>query len=607
MAGPTFVQGCQGFSIGSGTTATAAFGSNNTSGNLLVVGVLSFAKTAVPESYGGVSVSDSQYNTYHSLINEQYLGGGVTVAIFYCLSCAAGANTVTLTSGTPNYNIFLVAHEVAGDAGKVWTACGWNFATDTASGILNMTGYGNFNPSPAGATYYTFVCSGMDSDNQQPSPYNTPIIWNNRQFVQNTTPINTGSTTTGGAALDFYGSLTSWDSLTGGIQMSQILLADGRPLWTWIGCLGCFANALPTLSVPVATPAAGTYTGPQSVALVQAQGKPMYYTTNGTTPTTASTLYSGPITVSANMTINVLAHDSSMTYQDVYGQYTYYISPAPPPDSNITISWERRTRISGAWLDGQGTVPLSEESEVYDLEIWDDTGSNLIRSALGLTSKSFLYTSGMQYQDFGAYKASVYVKVYQKSAVVGRGFAGINPTCGIDPSWNSSGNSGDASSIQGIPVANVTPTDGQILQYVAGSGAWVPRGPMLKRITTSKTTGSIANNTSENGSWNVGCGTFVLLKIQVDRACRVELYSTAAFQSADSSRAYNTPPTAGAQNGIICDFGFTTGETWVCSPDLLGSNGDSSPADLVYYNITNLSGSTSTVTVTLTIVPLEVI
>ncbi len=36
---------------------------------------------------------------------------------------------------------------------------------------------------------------------------------------------------------------------------------------------------------------------------------------------------------------------------------------------NLTISWVRRTRVGGEWLDGTGTVPLSESSEAYEVDI----------------------------------------------------------------------------------------------------------------------------------------------------------------------------------------------------------------------------------------------
>jgi hypothetical protein len=59
---------------------------------------------------------------------------------------------------------------------------------------------------------------------------------------------------------------------------------------------------------PTFSPAPGTYTTAQTVALSSATpGAKIYYTTNGTTPTTASTAYTAPITVAATTTLEAIA------------------------------------------------------------------------------------------------------------------------------------------------------------------------------------------------------------------------------------------------------------------------------------------------------------
>lgn len=37
--------------------------------------------------------------------------------------------------------------------------------------------------------------------------------------------------------------------------------------------------------------------------------------------------------------------------------------------NNFTIAWIRRTRLGGEWLDGTGTVPLSESTKAYEVDI----------------------------------------------------------------------------------------------------------------------------------------------------------------------------------------------------------------------------------------------
>jgi len=61
-------------------------------------------------------------------------------------------------------------------------------------------------------------------------------------------------------------------------------------------------------AAPVLSAAAGTYTSPQTVTIsTTTSGANIFYTTTGTTPTTLSTQYTGPITVGRNMTLQAIA------------------------------------------------------------------------------------------------------------------------------------------------------------------------------------------------------------------------------------------------------------------------------------------------------------
>jgi len=62
------------------------------------------------------------------------------------------------------------------------------------------------------------------------------------------------------------------------------------------------------VATPVFSPASGTYTSAQSVTISDATpGATIYYTTNGTVPTSSSTMYAGAISVSATETIQAIA------------------------------------------------------------------------------------------------------------------------------------------------------------------------------------------------------------------------------------------------------------------------------------------------------------
>jgi Chitobiase/beta-hexosaminidase C-terminal domain len=82
----------------------------------------------------------------------------------------------------------------------------------------------------------------------------------------------------------------------------------------------------PTLARPTFSLSGGTYTTPQTVTIDHQSVVSVYYTTNGSMPTTSSKLYTGPITVSTTETINAIAVLSGWTNSPV-ASATYTIAP----------------------------------------------------------------------------------------------------------------------------------------------------------------------------------------------------------------------------------------------------------------------------------------
>jgi poly(hydroxyalkanoate) depolymerase family esterase len=85
-----------------------------------------------------------------------------------------------------------------------------------------------------------------------------------------------------------------------------------------------------------ASPAGGTYSGAQSVSLSMNVPGTVYYTTDGTTPTTASTAYTGPISVKTSQTLKYIGVDLAGNSSAVQTQ-TYTIT-APPQTYTLTLS-----------------------------------------------------------------------------------------------------------------------------------------------------------------------------------------------------------------------------------------------------------------------------
>jgi uncharacterized Fe-S cluster protein YjdI len=67
------------------------------------------------------------------------------------------------------------------------------------------------------------------------------------------------------------------------------------------------------VATPSISPSTGIYSTTQTVIITVPSGSTVYYTTDGSTPTTSSTEYIGSFTVSSTMTINAIAVESGMT------------------------------------------------------------------------------------------------------------------------------------------------------------------------------------------------------------------------------------------------------------------------------------------------------
>lgn len=94
-----------------------------------------------------------------------------------------------------------------------------------------------------------------------------------------------------------------------------------------------------------------------------------------------------------------------------------------PTSNDWNLSWIRRTRIGGEWRDGVDAT-LGESSEAYEVDIYSSAAFATVKRTLtGLSSATAAYTSAQQVADFGSNQSTLYVKVYQLSAITGRGTA----------------------------------------------------------------------------------------------------------------------------------------------------------------------------------------
>jgi hypothetical protein len=147
----------------------------------------------------------------------------------------------------------------------------------------------------------------------------------------------------------------------------------------------------------------------------------------------------------------------------------------------------------------------------------------------------------------------------------------------------------------GITVTTNDSTDTITIAATAVSG-------LESRSTAAGTTSSLANTASADLNIT-GFKGYALLKIQTSVAAWVRLYTDAASRSSDSSRLEGVDPSPDA--GVIAEVITTGGQTILMSPGVLGFNNETSPTTTIPVRVTNKSGSTAAVTVTLTLIKLE--
>jgi hypothetical protein len=132
---------------------------------------------------------------------------------------------------------------------------------------------------------------------------------------------------------------------------------------------------------------------------------------------------------------------------------------------------------------------------------------------------------------------------------------------------------------------------------------WSTVTSVISRSSISTSTISLSNGASANLDLS-GFKSYNLLKIQTSVAAWVRLYIDSASRTADASRLEDADPLPSA--GVIAEVITTSSnQTVTFSPAAVGWNNENPITNIIPLRITNKSGGSSVVTVTITAVPIE--
>jgi fibronectin-binding autotransporter adhesin len=286
-----------------GLTGTATMASTNLSlsaGGLLDVSSLSSTFTLVANQVVTAGTGTGFING-----NADFSAGGVTLNYTNgTLPLALANGSLTLSTNTVftvnvanplaagTYPLISVAGTVTGALPPVIIAN--NNIPAGAIALLQLSGT-NINLIIAGQPVATNLSILLPTGANLNLPIsNLATNWSDPNGT-NVNLLSMATTSTRGFAVNTNGGIISYVATSAGADTISYVIVDGYGA-TNTGTISITA-ANPTMP-PVITPASGGYVSPQTVTITNAEpGATIYYTTNGTVPTTASASGTSPVTI----------------------------------------------------------------------------------------------------------------------------------------------------------------------------------------------------------------------------------------------------------------------------------------------------------------------
>ncbi|MGM9840438.1 MAG: chitobiase/beta-hexosaminidase C-terminal domain-containing protein [Sodaliphilus sp.] len=140
-------------------------------------------------------------------------------------------------------------------------------------------------------------------------------------------------------------------------------------------------KTLEQLAAPTFSPAGGAYDSEQSVTISAVEGAKIYYTTDKSVPTTSSTEYSGPITVSETTTIRAIAVKEGYTNSEI-AEATYTINSTTSTTYYLKHPWG-----GGDWTWEKLTIDNGDVTYSLTGKYCKDAGCNWSTASDGKDSK----------------------------------------------------------------------------------------------------------------------------------------------------------------------------------------------------------------------------
>ncbi|HEY9125494.1 MAG TPA: chitobiase/beta-hexosaminidase C-terminal domain-containing protein, partial [Acidobacteriaceae bacterium] len=154
-------------------------------------------------------------------------------------------------------------------------------------------------------------------------------------------------------------------TLAAGLYVAQIVFRSNAGDQALIVPVNLTVNSSSAAATPTFTPPAGSYSSAQSVTINEStRGAAIYYTTDGTTPTTASKVFSAPISVTATQTIKAIAVAPGYPQSAVASAaYTITAPLAATPIATQTVAISEATQGATVYYTTNGSTPTTSSTK----------------------------------------------------------------------------------------------------------------------------------------------------------------------------------------------------------------------------------------------------
>lgn len=313
--------------------------------------------------------------------------GAVTlIAVGTATITASFAGNDDYNAATDTYELTVIDTRALGGENNPYTVAQAKAAIDAGEGITNVYVHGivctGGSSLSSGSLIYWISDDGSDTDKFE--IYKGKGI-SGASFAS-TDDIQVGDVVT------VYGNLTKYNT--------TYEFATGSNL----------VSLVRKVATPTFDPAAGAVIAGSTVTIsTTTEGATIYYTTDNTTPTTESTLYSGPITINADQTVKAIAVKDGMTNSDVASaSYTIIVTPtiALSPASINTTAAETEGSVAIAYTN----LTISDKSDFavqfydsesnetstpswIDAEVTEDNGDYVVYYTIGENTSTEVRTA----------------------------------------------------------------------------------------------------------------------------------------------------------------------------------------------------------------------